>query len=71
MTPLVRVRPEEIKRFREQTGLTQEGLARWLQKSLTTVQRYEQRGAAPSFRYTLLGLAMRELGCEPSTLDLW
>ena len=47
---------EKVKKLRRKKGWTQEDLAREIDVSLSTVQRWERRGASPT------RLARKELG---------
>ncbi len=62
-----RIKPEDIKKFREEEGLTQEDLARLLNVSVTTVSRWETgdtnvTGTAAAVLGAFLGVAGAALG---------
>jgi DNA-binding transcriptional regulator YiaG len=58
-------RPEVILRFRAEFGISQPALGDELGLSLSTIQRFEQRGAPRWMLYALIGLAVMKKGVEP------
>ena len=63
MAKAEKIKPEDIKKFREKEGLTQEDLARLLNVSVTTVSRWETgdtkvTGTAAAILGAILGAAV-------------
>jgi predicted transcriptional regulator len=59
------IRGDVIARFRVEFDISQPALGDEFGLSLSTVQRFEQRGAPQWMMYALIGLAVMKKGVEP------